>query len=170
MADMSALALWESLPNRIFSLSLRRRTESSSLGPASLRHGSNAESSSLGWTHWQTANPPPSPVCHHFRRAPSSDGALFFALRAPACHAIAHGTPAVSAFVGLGTSPHNHAEIQRHPSSSAASHCRQLRRAASKAPLIPSSGAFSFSAGQLIPAQKSWMRPTASSSSRFDAA
>ena len=80
MADMSAPALWESLANSIFGLSLRRRTESSSLGPASLRHGSNAESSSLGWTHWQTANPPPSPVCHHFRRAPSSDGAPFFAL------------------------------------------------------------------------------------------
>jgi hypothetical protein len=78
MADMSAPALWESPANRIFSLSLRSRTAPSSRGPADPRHGLEPNPPPSARVHWQTAYPPPSSVCHHFRRAPSSDGALFF--------------------------------------------------------------------------------------------
>jgi hypothetical protein len=77
MADMSAPALLERLVTHIFSLSLRRPTESSSLGPAVSRRGFEPNLlPRLG----PTANGVSSSLVRlpHFRWAPSSDGALFF--------------------------------------------------------------------------------------------
>ena len=71
-----------------------------------------AESSSLGKVQRQTAFPPPSSVCHHFCRAPSSDGAPFSqnvltsAIARIAAHANQHGWPSRFAFVGLDCGPH----------------------------------------------------------------
>ena len=79
MADMSAPSLLKRLGNRIYSVSLRRRTASSSRGPVFSRHRTLAEPPPSAESKWQTAFPPPSSGCHHFHKAPSSDGASFFA-------------------------------------------------------------------------------------------
>jgi len=83
MADMSAPALLEMLVEHIFGVSMRRRTASSSRGPVFPDTG--FEPNLLPWfgSKRQTAFPPPSSGCHHFHKAPSSDGASFFAPHLP---------------------------------------------------------------------------------------
>jgi len=78
MADMSVPSLLERLGTHIFGRSMRRRTASSSRGPVSPDTG--FEPNLLPWfrSKRQTAFPPPSSGCHHFHKAPSSDGASFF--------------------------------------------------------------------------------------------
>ena len=141
MADMSVPSLLERSGTHIFGRSMRRRTASSSRGPVFPDTG--FEPNLLPWfrSKRQTAFPPPSSGCHHFHKAPSSDGAPFFC-----CHAFGHGSPANCAFVGLAAAPHKRWRV-RHPSSSAASHGQRPRPAAPKAPLIPSSGAFLRASG-----------------------
>ena len=79
MADMSVPSLLESLEAHIFRRSMRRRTAPSSRGPVFPDTG--FEPNLLPWfrSKRQTAFPPPSSGCHHFHKAPSSDGASFFA-------------------------------------------------------------------------------------------
>jgi len=112
MADMSVPSLLERLGTHIFGWSMRRRTASSSRGPVFPDTG--FEPNLLPWfrSKRQTAFPPPSSGCHHFHKAPSSDGASFFA------HSFSlrnvplfpHGSPSDFAFVGLGAAPHNRAQ------------------------------------------------------------
>jgi len=129
MADMSVPSLLESLEAHIFRRSMRRRTAPSSRGPVFPDTG--FEPNLLPWfrSKRQTAFPPPSSGCHHFHKAPSSDGASFFAppfcaicgspneppgIARPERKAslrnvplFAHGSPSHFAFVGLGPTPHN---------------------------------------------------------------
>ena len=132
---MSVPSLLERLGTHIFGRSMRRRTASSSRGPVFPDTG--FEPNLLPWfrSKRQTAFPPPSSGCHHFHKAPSSDGASFFVPLAvgwaeptlgrstraqnkavPAGEPsgarlrnvplFAHGSPSQFAFVGLGATPH----------------------------------------------------------------
>ena len=93
MADMSVPSLLERLGTHIFGRSMRRRTASSSRGPVFPDTG--FEPNLLPWfrSKRQTAFPPPSSGCHHFHKAPSSDGASFFVLLAVGMGGAYSGSP-----------------------------------------------------------------------------
>ena len=104
MADMSVTALLERGDTHIFSLSLRCRPESSSLGPAMSRHRASVEPSSLDEARQADGVSSSLVRLPHFHKAPSSDGAFFCAFRAT--HAFEHGSASGFAFVGLKRHPH----------------------------------------------------------------
>lgn len=169
MADIPAYRLRKRAGASIYALSLRRRLN---LLPRSAVSRHRIRLNLLPRPR-STANGVPSSLVRlpHFHRAPSSDGALFLCAGPPPAagftYAFAHGGLAGFAFVHRAPRPHKGATGLRPSSSLAALAWPCASVHGPKASLIPSSGAFLF---QLMPAQNSWMRATAASSSAFEAA